>query len=252
MVSGFDLSLDMGDINRQIETETLMPAKLVGSEFKDITFTDREGNPGVRKAWQLSWDRLDMDLTGVSGEKFLFRSSHNLPDPNDDRPVRNRRRMTYVQQVDCFGRLGLTGRKPEDFLGVTHWIRETVEGSGQFAKTWYRSEAIYKEGQSFEEAVAAQKSSTATTQINPPEPPPAEEPQEVPLDDNSPYGVLVELMDGKNHREILNAVRSSSELAGHEEIQQGIMSGTLFDDLESQGIIKEGEDGKYHKAIASS
>ena len=44
------LSLDIGQLNAQAELESLMPAECVGSEYKEITFTNHDdGTTNIRK-----------------------------------------------------------------------------------------------------------------------------------------------------------------------------------------------------------
>lgn len=247
-----DLMLDIDTIEQQVREESLMPAELVVSEKKDITFNlseDQGGGTGIKKVWELRWDRLDIDTTGPSGKKFLYQSSHTLPDPNDTRPVTNRERMTYVKQVKCFASLGLRGRRPEDFLGAKHWIKQRTESPGtRFEKVWWESVAPYREGQSYEEAVGG-VSVPDVSNINPPaanntKPEPE---QSVEMSDDSPYTLLINTVNGKTHRAMLTAVRNTPELAGNEEIMNGVQSGELIDSLLEQGFLIE-KEGKYFKA----
>tara|TARA_Y100000310_G_scaffold331814_1_gene406119 strand:- start:677 stop:1429 length:753 start_codon:yes stop_codon:yes gene_type:complete len=242
MMDEMNLSLDADEINKQAAIESLMPAKLITCEYKDITFTDnRDGTTQIRKAWVLEWDRLDRDMTGASGKKFTYQSTHWLPDGS--RPVTNRREMQYAKQVACFASVGLRGRVPEDFLGVEHWIRETMERNT--TRSWWKSEAKYVEGQSYEEATGKE-----VTNMNPPaaSPAPKEEVQEevIALDDDSPYSLFIETIDGMTHRQAITAIKKTDGLKDNEEIVNGLTSGSLIDQMITQKLLKE-EDGKYYK-----
>ena len=234
-----NLSLDIGELNAQAELESLMPAECVGSEYKDITFTNRDdGSTGIRRAWQLQWDRLDIDTTGASGQKYLYQSTHNFPAEGQ------MRRSTLKKQVDSFAKVGLKGKNPEDFLGVKHWIREMVESAGtQYEKSWWRSEALYVEGQTYEEAM---NGGAVSVNLNPPtssngatesEPETSEEAQ-------SQYDLLLQTVDGKTMRTALTALRAEEGIP--EEMVNAFQSGTLQDDLIAQGFMTE-IDGKYAK-----
>jgi hypothetical protein len=237
MVMFSDFSLDMDEINVQIEEESLMPAQLIGSEYKQISFADKDtGQMISRIIWELKWDRLDMDLTGKDGTKFYYQTSHNMPDPN--KVTQNRKNLTYVEQVKCFGKLGRKGRSPEDYIGVKHWIRETTTGTGQFVKNWWKSEAIYVDGQTYEEAMGGVP--TNIENINPPS-------TNGTVDNRSVYNIFVDLFtDGLSHREALTHVRNVPELESNTEIMEGLTSGQLFDDLIEQGFLEE-KEGKYFK-----
>jgi hypothetical protein len=235
-------SLDMDEINAQIEEESLMPAQLIGSEYKTLTFQDREtGQTIIKDVWELRWDRLDMELMTRDGNKYLYYTTHSMPNPNKDTPVQNRKNMTYVKQVECFGKLGLKGRHPNDYVGAKHWIRETTTGNGQFSKNWWKSEAVYVDGQSYEEATGKVPSSVIEDNMNPPV-----EVSANGSDQTSVYSLFVDTINGLSHREALTAVRNEPKLESNLEIMEGLNSGQLFDDLIEQGFIKD-EDGKYIK-----
>ena len=152
-------NLDVNELNAQCEEESLMPAVLVGSEIKEVQLTDRDtGGTIFRKVWELKWERLDMDLSGPNGT-FQYQSSHWMPDSN--RPVTNRRNMQYAKQIECFAKLGVKGTTPEDFLDQKHWIKETSERNT--GRPWWKSEAIYIDGQTYEEAIGG-----SSVDINPP------------------------------------------------------------------------------------
>ena len=241
MESNIDFSLNMAEINAQIEEESLMPAELVTSAYKILTYTDDEGGTSSRNVWQLEWSRLDKDL----GD-FYYRSSHNLPDPNSDKPVTQRGRMTYAVQVTCFSKLGIEGSRPEDFLGLKHWIREEIVGSGRFQKTWYRSEAIYVEGQTYEEAKGI---NAKATNMNPPSEAVSSNssPTEpVSLDGDSPYEKFLDIVNGLTHRQAIAALEKDDALKSNEEIMTGVKSGSIFEEMIDQGLLEE-NDGKYVK-----
>lgn len=232
------LSLDIDELNHQAEIESLMPAMLVESEMKEIIF-ERNGIAGSRMAWQLRWDRLDQDTTGASGEKYLFQSSHNQPAEGQ------LRRSTLKKQVDCFAKLKLTGKNPEDFLGVRHWIREIVENAGtQYEKAWWRSEALYIEGQTYEQAINGE-----SVDINPPSSSnsmvePTDEVEMDPSVEGSPYDLLLEAIHGKTHRTATTAVRNDGSIP--EELKDQWNTGTLVEGLIEQGFLEE-VDGKYNR-----
>lgn len=241
MESNIDFSLDMNEINAQIEEESLMPAELVISGFKILTYTDDDGSTSNRNVWQLEWKRLDKDL----GE-YRYRSSHNLPDPNSDRPVTQRRQMSYVQQVDCFSKLGvITSGAPDEFIGQRHWIKEATIGSGRFQKTWWKSECVYVEGISYEESKG---SGSRDNSMNPPTESSSTKAEsatsEEVLDENSPYTLFLNTVDGLSHRQAISAVETEDKLKENEEIMTGVKSGNIFEEMIEQGLLKE-EDGKY-------
>ena len=242
MESNIDFSLNMETINAQIEEESLMPAELVSSGFKLLTYTDDDGQTNNRDVWQLEWRRLDKDL----GD-FMYRSSHNLPDPNSDRPVNQRSRMTYVLQVESFSRLGIiTTGNPNEFVGQKHWIREVIAGSGRYQKTWWKSEAVYVEGQSYDEAKG---STTRTSNMNPPTeeaPTNSSSTESVDLNDDSPYTKFLDIVDGLTHRQAIAALEKDDALKSNEEIMTGVKSGSIFEEMIEQGLLEE-NDGKYVK-----
>ena len=231
------LSLDIGQLNAQAELESLMPAECVGSEYKEITFTNHDdGTTNIRKIWQLQWDRLDINTTGANGDKFLYQSSHNIPAQGQ------MRRSTLKKQVDCFAELKLQGKNPEDFLGAKHWIRENVENAGtRFEKAWWKSVAIYQEGQTYEEAMGGL---AVPVNLNPPTSVPTSEP-ETPQVDQSIYDLIVSTVDGKTVRASLTALRNEEGIP--EEMVNAFQSGTLQDELIEQGFLTE-VDGKFVKA----
>ena len=239
------LSLDMEDIAAQIEEETLMPAELVTSQWSTVSGTDREtGDSYVNNVWEMQWKRLDRVVTTSDGSEFLYRVRHSMPKAGED--VTNRRNRSYVIQADCFGKLGLKGKRPEDFLGAKHWIRESQIGTGQYAKIWFKSEAIYIEGQSFEEAMGR---SSAVSNLNPPsaaipESNESSATEPVSMDSDSPYTKFLEVINGLTHREAITAVENDEILSVNSEILNATKSGQLFDDLEKQGLIQE-VDNKY-------
>lgn len=244
----FDLSLDIDEINAQIEEESLMPALCVESKYDFYTYTDRDdGSTHIVNVWKLDWQRLDQDLGN-----FLYRSSHNLPDANSDKPTTNRRQQTYVQQVTCFGKVGLRGKRPEDFLNQKHWIREVQSGYGQYTKTWYKSEAIYIEGQSYEDAM--NHVNLEVDDINPPsvaetdndDSSTSDTGDETPDNPNNIYGILIDTIDGLTHRQALAAVSKSDDLKDNKDITEGMKNGTLIEQLLDQSMITE-DDGKYNK-----
>ena len=225
------LSLDIDELNHQAELESLMPAECVGSEYKEVTFTNDEGLTSSRQVWQLQWDRLDLDTTGANGQKFLFQSTHNIP------AAGQMRRSTLKKQIDSFAKVRLTGKNPEDFLGVKHWIREQVESPGtRFEKAWWRSEAIYVEGQSYEDAVGGV--SVNIDNLNAPTNVANTETQE----DSGVYDILVDTINGKTVRQALTALRNEERIP--EDMVNSFQSGTLQDELIDQGIVEE-VDGKF-------
>tara|TARA_Y100000310_G_scaffold344326_1_gene456459 strand:- start:2580 stop:3311 length:732 start_codon:yes stop_codon:yes gene_type:complete len=240
MVLQEDLSLDMDDIEAQAQIESLMPAELVECEYRDIPLTQENGEVQIRKAWVLVWDRLDRDMTGASGQKFTYQSTHWLPDGS--RPVTSRREMQYAKQVACFSALGLKGKSPPDFLGVKHWVRETTERRS--TRPWWRSEAIYTEGQSYEEAIGKE-----VINLNPPVAVVTDtdvNTEEVTLDEDSPYTLLLETINGMTHRQAITVVKQTEGLSDNSEIVNGLQSGSLIDQMIEHNLLKE-EDGKYYR-----
>ena len=238
-----NLSLDQDDINRQADIESLMPAEIVTSEWRDITGSDPDsGETFISKAWVLEWDRLDRDMTGSSGNKFLYQSTHYMP--NEDRPVTSRRDLQYSKQVICFGALGLKGKHPRDFIGAKHWVRETTERRSR--RPWWKSEAIYLEGQTYEEAVGKEADNLNPPAVSSNHASATLPVEEVTLDDDSPYTLFLDTINGMTHRQVITAIRKTEGLKDNEEIINGVMNGTLFDQMQEQGLLKE-EDGKYFK-----
>lgn len=234
-----NLSLDIDELNHQAEVESLMPAKLVMSEYKDYVFTNDQGLMESRTSWQLEWDRLDIDTRSTSGEKFLYRSTHN-------KDIKQIRRATLMKQVECFAKLGLRGRDPKDFLDAEHWIREVVEQPGtRFEKAWWRSEALYKEGQTYEEAtggVAVDININAPSSNNT-----MEEPVSESMDEGSPYDLLLNAVNGKNSRQALTALRQDKSIP--EELKERWSSGMLVDELIEQNFLTE-EGGIYTRVVS--
>ena len=230
-----NLSLDLDELNHKAELESLMPAECVGSEYKELTFTDQQGNPSSRMVWQLQWDRLDIDTAGASGQKFLYQSTHNFPAQGQ------MRRSTLKKQIDSFAKVGVKGKNPEDFLGIKHWIREQLENAGsQYEKAWWRSEAPYVNGQSYDDAIGG--GAVFSNNLNPPT---ATEPDEEQDEtDSSTYDLLVNTINGKTVRAALTALRNEEGIP--EEMVDAFQSGTLQDELIEQGFLDE-VDGKFVK-----
>jgi len=231
------LSLDIDELNSQAEQESLMPAELVSCEYRETRpYTDDNGVSTTRQVWQLEWDRLDQDTSNANGEKFLYRSSHNIPSTGQ------MRRSTLKKQVDCFAKVRLTGKNPEDFLGAKHWIREVLENAGtRFEKAWWKSEAIYIEGQSFEDAIGGLSGTLDT--LNAPISTIVDKEDE-PEVDQSVYTLLINTVNGKTVRAALTALRNEEDIP--EEMVNSFQSGTLQDELIEQGFMKEVE-GKFVK-----
>ena len=249
-----DFDLDVGILQAQIEEESIMPAESILSIFTTRTGTSRDdGSTFVNNVWNMEWKRLDRE------SDMVYRSGHRIPDKDATQTARAR--QTYSKQIMAFDKIGIKGRKPEDFLGLRCWIKETIENpNSQYEKIWWQPMAVYVEGQSKEEAMGLAVIESATN-INPPAGTkngvaPAEAAEEV-LDtidtsEGSDYDVFLSIVHGKKHRAAVTAAKAVDQLMANNDIANGVNNGNIFDDMMEAGLLVEGADGSYERVTQSA
>jgi hypothetical protein len=224
-----DFDLDADVLLAQIEEESKMAVECVESKYTTSSFQNDNGEMSISNRWVLEYQRLDRDLGDMR-----FRSTHTLP--NKDQQVTNREGRSYARNINAFRRLNIKGSRPSDFQGVRVWVKEQVDSPGtRFEKKWWMPMAIYKEGETYEEAVGESRVATATD-INPPSSP---EPVESGISQED-IDLFISTVDGKAHREALQSIQQNEQLASNGELMAGVHDGALFDQLSDQGLLSEG------------
>ena len=227
----FNITLDIDEINKQIEQETQFPAECFMSEYQDSEYIDSEGKMHPIKFWVLKWRRLDREI------KFDYNSRHLIP----LNQVRDRRRMSYYEQTIAFANSGYRSKKhanpnddPKDFIGAKCIIAETISKFRRRDNTdgeviWWKPIKKYT-GESSNNSQEESKEENFKEFL------------ESLSQEN--WDQIKSLINTKTHIQAVRAISQDSELNDNEQLVSLARSGVLFDYMIEKKMIYT-ENGKY-------